>query len=174
MNFTDKFLTTVLFVVIYCGIIHAQNQSQLANDATTPLHALQPDYPTPYDAPEIDSVKTILNKVYNYLNRVTPAEVIDKLTNHEITDISKLNIDAAFAPGDFRLISYEWGVTYACMMLAAEITRDQTYTDYTAVRLKLIAELADFYRKHPDMDSDCSIVHSILHPRALDDAGAML
>ena len=173
MKLINKVLAVILVTVIYCGLINAQNQNKLANDVTTPLHALQPDYPTPYGAPTIESIKEVLNKVYNYLNRVTPAKVIDKNTEQEITDFSKLNGDAAFAPGDFRLISYEWGVTYAGMLLAGKITGDQKYASYTAVRLKLIAELADFYRKHPDMDVGGSIVHSVLHPRALDDAGAM-
>ena len=173
MKIYNKIFSAILLTVTLCGGINAQTQNKPANDATTPLHLLQPEYPTPYGAPAIDSVKAVLNKVYSYLNMVTPAKVIDKNTKQEITDFSKLNKDAAFAPGDFRLISYEWGVTYAGMLLASQVTGDQRYAEYTAKRLKLIADLADFYRKHPDMDADGSIVHSVLHPRALDDAGAM-
>lgn len=169
----SNLLCMIFFVVIFCGVLNAQTQNRPVNDATTPLYMLQPEYPTPYGAPAIDSIKAVLNKVYNYLNRVTPAKVIDKNTKQEITDFSKLNKDAAFAPGDFRLISYEWGVTYASMLLANQVTGDKRYAEYTTNRLKLIADLADFYRKHPDMDVDGSIIHSVLHPRALDDAGAM-
>ncbi len=48
----------------------AQNKT---NDVTTPLHLLKPDYPIPYGAPTIDNVTEVLNKVYNYLDTVTPA-----------------------------------------------------------------------------------------------------
>jgi len=173
MKIPINILGTIILSIIFYGGINAQIQDRPATDATTPLHALQPEYPTPYGAPSIDSIKAVLNKVYNYLNRVTPAKIIDKNTKQEITDFSKLNKDAAFAPGDFRLISYEWGVTYAGMLHANNVTGDKRYAEYTAERLKLIADLADFYRKHPEMDVEGSVVHSVLHPRALDDAGAM-
>lgn len=174
MKTSSKILNAIFAAFSLFLVVNVQAQNQPATDATTPLHLLQPEYPTPYGAPAVDSVKAVLEKVYGYLDQVTPAKVVDKNTKEEITDFSKLDKNAAFAPGDFRLISYEWGVTYAGMLLASEITGDHKYAEYTAKRLKLIADLADFYRKHPDMDVDrSSIVYSVLHPHALDDAGAM-
>ncbi|MFH0988770.1 MAG: glycoside hydrolase family 88 protein [bacterium] len=173
MKSSKNILSSILFVIFFSAGINAQIQNRTANDATTPLHMLQPDYPTPYGAPAIESVKKVLNKVYNYLGRVTPAKVVDKNSKQEITDISKLHKDVAFAQGDFRLISYEWGVTYASMLLASQVTGEKKFAEYATVRLKLIANLADFYRNHPDMDIVGSPVHSVLHPGALDDAGAM-
>jgi len=172
-NFPTPISVLLLAVIFFIGM-NAQAQNQPVTDATTPLHMLQPDYPTPYGAPDTDSVEAVLNKVYTYLDRVTPAKVIDKNTKQEITDFSNLDRDATFAPGDFRLISYEWGVTYAGMLLASQVTGDPKYAEYTTKRLKLISDLAEFYRQHPDMSADRnSIVHSVLHPGALDDAGAM-
>lgn len=173
MKIYNNIISAILLVIVLCAGINAQTQNKTATDATTPLHALQPEYPTPYGAPTIESVKEVLNKVYNYLNRVTPAKVIDKKTKQEITDFSKLHKDAVFAPADFRLISYEWGVTYASMLLASQVTGEKKFAEYATDRLKLIANLADFYRKHPAMDIVGSPVHSVLHPGALDDAGAM-
>jgi unsaturated rhamnogalacturonyl hydrolase len=173
MKISGKIFGAILLTFIFLGMINAQTQNRSVNDATTPLYMLQPEYPTPYGIPAIDSVKAVLNKVYAYLHRVTPAKVIDKNTKQEITDLAKLNKDVAFAPGDFRLISYEWGVTYAGMLLASQVTGEKKFAEYATVRLKLIADLADFYRKHPEMDVDGSPVHSVLHPGALDDAGAM-
>lgn len=171
-NFKNIF-SSILFVIFLSDGINAQIQNKTVTDATTPLHMLQPDYPTPYGAPTIESVKDVLNKVYNYLNRVTPAKVIDKSSGQEITDFSKLHKDIAFAQGDFRLISYEWGVTYAGMLLASQVTGEKKFADYVNIRLKLIADLANFYRNHPEMDVEGSPLHSVLHPAALDDAGAM-
>jgi rhamnogalacturonyl hydrolase YesR len=173
MKISGKILCVILLAVIFLGMINAQTQNRPVNDATTPLYMLQPEYPTPYGVPAIDSVKAVLNKVYTYLNRVTPAKVIDKNTKQEITDFSKLHKDVAFAQGDFRLISYEWGVTYASMLLASQVTGEKKFAEYATVRLKLITDLAEFYRKHPDMDVEGSPVYSVLHPGALDDAGAM-
>jgi rhamnogalacturonyl hydrolase YesR len=174
MKISGNILSVILLAVIFPGVINAQTQNRSVNDATTPLYLLRPEYPIPYGAPVIDSVKAVLNKVYTYLNRVTPAKVIDRNTKQEITDLSKLHKDVAFGQGDFRLISYEWGVTYAGMLLASQVTGEKQYAEYATKRLMLIADLAEFYRKHPDMDVDRnSIVHSVLHPGALDDAGAM-
>lgn len=172
MEVSKKIIAAILMVTIYCGVINAQDQNEPANDVTTPLHLLQPDYDTPYGAPTVESIKSVLDKVYNYLDNVTPAKVVDK-TGKEITDLSKLNEESAFATSAFRIISYEWGVTYAGMILASKTTGDQKYAEYAAKRLKLISDMAKFYREHPEMDIEGSPMHSVLHPRALDDAGAM-
>ena len=172
MKTLKKIIFSILVLALYCVSINAQDQNDPANDVTTPLHLLQPDYDTPYGEPSIESIKIVLDKVYDYLNEVTPAKVVDK-SGEEITDFSKLNEESAFATSAFRIISYEWGVTYAGMINASKNTGDQKYAEYTAIRLKLIADLAKFYREHPDMDIEGSPMHSVLHPRALDDAGAM-
>ena len=93
-------------------------QQAPANDMTAPLHLMKPDYPTPYGTPTVAEVTKVLDRVFNYLDAVTPAKVIDKNTNQEIKDFSKLDDNSVFAPGDYRLTSYEWGVTYAGMLAA--------------------------------------------------------
>jgi hypothetical protein len=86
MKISTSILGTIIISVIFYGGIYAQIQDRPTTDATTPLHALQPEYPTPYGAPAIDSIKAVLDKVYSYLNRVTPAKVMDKNNKQEITD----------------------------------------------------------------------------------------
>lgn len=46
--------------------------AQKQNDVTTPLHAMQPDYPVPYVIPAKADVKKVLDRIYNYLDTVTP------------------------------------------------------------------------------------------------------
>ncbi len=143
-------------------------------DTTTPLHLLQPDYPTPYGAPSVEEVTEVIDKVYTYLDESTPAKVNDGKTKEEVTDFTSLPEEAVFAPGDFRLTSYEWGVTYAGMLLASEMTGDSKYAEYTTKRLNLINELAGYYWSLGDVEAEKrSMIHSVLHPRALDDAGAV-
>lgn len=142
------------------------------NDVTAPLHLMKPDYPTPYGKPAVEDVTKLLNRVFNYLDEVTPAKLINSKTKEEIKESSPLNADAVFAPGDFRLTSYEWGVTYAGMLNAGEATGDTRFTQYTSSRLRLISQVSAYFREHPGEAAN-SPVHGVLKPMALDDAGAI-
>ncbi|MBC7827999.1 MAG: glycoside hydrolase family 88 protein [Chitinophagaceae bacterium] len=148
----------------------AQNRG---NDVTTPLHALRPDYKIPYGAPTVDSVKKVLDKIFSYLDAATPVELANRKSGEAVA-ISKADTATIFKQGDFRLTSYEWGVTYAGMLLAGEATGDKKFTDYTTRRMQFIAEvvpaLKPFFDKNPRSPNP---VRSIIEPRALDDAGAI-
>ncbi|MGE4587461.1 MAG: glycoside hydrolase family 105 protein [Mangrovibacterium sp.] len=164
-------LTTFVFCLLASGL---QAQEPKATDVTIPLHLMNPDYPVPYRIPETEEVKAVLDRVYGYLKEVTPAGIVDRKTGEEISSLDLITPNAMLRQGDFRLTSYEWGVTYAGMLLAGEVTGDKRYTDYTGNRLNLLADLTAFYREHPELDVDRrSPVHSVLHPAALDDAGAI-
>jgi rhamnogalacturonyl hydrolase YesR len=101
-------------------------------------------------------------------------QLLDKTTQETITDLSKLNSNSIFKQGDFRLISYEWGVTYTGMLEAGAATGDKKYTDYTIDRINFIAQVVKQYKsylqQHP---GDATPVRSVLDPHALDDAGSM-
>ncbi len=144
------------------------------NDVNTPLHLLQPDYTVPYGVPVKDSIKKVLDRIYNYLDAVTPAQLVNKKTNEVITDYSKADSNTIFKPGDFRLMSYEWGVTYSGMLLVAEATGDKKYADYTNKRLQFIASIApslkNLYAKNPAAPNP---IRGFLNPHALDDGGAL-
>jgi unsaturated rhamnogalacturonyl hydrolase len=141
-----------------------------ANDVTVPLHESKPDYPTPYGQPSVADVTRVLGRVLGYLDAATPARVVDGKTGKPIDDYRRLDGQTKMAAGDFRLTSYEWGVTYAGMLLAGSATGDARYTTYTTSRLKLLADIAPYYLAHP---KSASPIHSLLNPKALDDAGAM-
>ncbi|MGM0620108.1 MAG: glycoside hydrolase family 88/105 protein [Bacteroidota bacterium] len=168
-NYLKK--TIVITIGLWC--LGVQAQEKTATDVTTPLHLMKPEYTVPYGIPEIKEIKEVLDRVYNYLNEVTPATLVNRKTGNEIKDFSKLTPDAVFKQGDFRIVSYEWGVTYAGMLLAGEVTGDQRYTEYTVKRLKLLADLTSWYRNNPEANAGHSPVRSILYPHVLDDAGAM-
>lgn len=156
-------------LVLFCNVVFAQ-----VNDVTTPLHLMQPDYPHAYGAPNIDDVKQVLTRVYDYLEQVSPAALIDKESGEEISDFSKVDENSIMKPGDFRLNSYEWGVTYAGMLLAGEQTGNEKYTKYTIDRIEFLAKVlsffSDFEKENPGVDYQ--LVRS-LHPHALDDCGAI-
>jgi unsaturated rhamnogalacturonyl hydrolase len=168
-------LAPLVPLLIAAAPLCAQSPTPLkTNDTTTPLHLLKPDYPVPYGQVKADEVKQVLDRVYGYLNAATPAELVDKKTNVPITDRRNFSPEAIIRPGDFRLTSYEWGVTYAGMLRASETTGDAKYAAYTSSRLSFLAGLLPYFRTyqaaHPDAPTP---VRSMLQPHALDDAGAI-
>jgi len=152
------------------------------NDATTPLHLMRPDYPTPYGAPSVDGVRTVLGRVMDYLDRSTPARAVDRRTGAEVRDLARSGPDTVVAPGDFRLNSYEWGVTYSGMLAAGSALGERRYTDYTYTRLRFLAGMAPFVQARllaaakadPKAAPNTEIaLRGLVEPHALDDAGAL-
>jgi unsaturated rhamnogalacturonyl hydrolase len=170
-----KTQAAVLFFVVGLSLpAWSQTTPPQVTDSGTALHLLQPAYPVPYVAPTPEDISAVLRRVLVYLDGATPARVIDRRTQAEIPDMTRLSADAVFAPGAFRLVSYEWGVTYGAMLLAGDATGDARFADYTTKRVNLIAALAQSHKPPagsgvPDDDA----VRSVLDPRALDDAGSM-
>jgi unsaturated rhamnogalacturonyl hydrolase len=150
---------------------HAQT-AQLATDSNTPLHLLQPKYPVPYGPISPEKVTEVLERVHGYLEAATPARLVDRNTGAEIG--GPPTEDAVIAPGQFRIVSYEWGVTYSGMLLAAETTGDPRFSEYVSRRMKLVTDLLPRERARLAKDPRApSPLRSVLEPRALDDAGSM-
>lgn len=148
--------------------------AQKQNDVVTPLHALQPDYPVPYAVPSKESVKKVLDRIYTYLDAVTPAQFTNKKTNEIFDRINNPDTNIIFKQGDFRLTSYEWGVTYSAMLNAGEITGDNRYTDYTKQRMNFIAAAIPAFRTlYQQYPKSSNPLRQPVAPHALDDAGAM-
>lgn len=147
--------------------------AQKVTDTNTPLHALQPDYPVPYGAQNPEDIKAVLDRIFNYLEASTPPRLVDRQTRAPLSDPERLIPAASFETGVFRLVSYEWGVTYGAMLTAAEITGDLRYKDYTSRRIDLIARLANYFRALPPDEAANNPVRSVTNPRSLDDAGSM-
>lgn len=164
--------TTKFFAVIAMVALSAPAMAQTAKvtDANTPLHLLAPDYQVPYGVISPDDVKKDLDKVLAYLDEQTPMRVIDGKTKKEITNYNKIDKNSQVDRGDFRLTSYEWGVTYAAMLAAAEATGDKKYADYTYERFKFLAEVTPAFQK---AGNSGGVLRSVMNPRALDDAGAV-
>ncbi|KGF83294.1 glycosyl hydrolase family 88 [Massilia sp. JS1662] len=150
-----------------------QEKGPAAADAM--LHALDVHYPTPYRAMDAAEVKAVLDRVFDYLDKVTPAEVIDQRTGAPIADLTKAEPNAVLKPGDFRLTSYEWGVTYTGMLAAGAATGDRRYTDYALKRHALLSRLTKTYLPvvQADREHAAAPIKSFLNPHALDDAGAL-
>ena len=146
------------------------------NDVLTPLHRLQPNYPIPYGIPKQEDVTATLNRIFTYLDSVTPTGFVNDKTKEEFTDASKLDANTILKQGDFRIVSYEWGVTYAGMLLAAEATGDARYRDYTEKRMTFIGDSAAAFKSSHTNYSEWEArmpLRNLISPRNLDDVGAM-
>ncbi|HVF82474.1 MAG TPA: glycoside hydrolase family 88 protein [Flavisolibacter sp.] len=148
--------------------------AQKGNDVTAPLHAMKVDYPTPYGAPKAEDVKAVLDRVYNYLNAVTPTGFVNRSTNEVVSTLTSIDTNTIVKPGDFRLTSYEWGVTYSGMLEAGAATGDKKFIDYTNNRVAFIASslpaFKTLYDRYPKASNP---FRQPIAPHALDDGGAV-
>lgn len=165
-----KFILCFVSALFSQGLF-SQNAPVRVTDSNTALHALPPDYPVPYGAPKPEEITAVLDRIFNFLDASTPVKMIDRETKTEVKEMSKLSSNSIFEPGVFRLISYEWGVAYGAMLLAADATGNAKYKEYTLRRMELIGDVADHYKANPPKGN--SPVRSVIDPRALDDAGSM-
>ncbi len=163
-----------LFFLLFCSpvsIVFGQKNITTASDATAPLHALQPDYPTPYGVPTAAKIQETLDRVFVYLDKATPSSFIDKSSN---LPTSEYAATTAFAKGDFRPISYEWGVTYSGMLALFTWTKQEKYRDYVFRRLDAIQEYLPKARAFEALQPQSPhVLKGLISPKALDDIGAM-
>ncbi|HVQ38187.1 MAG TPA: glycoside hydrolase family 88 protein [Pyrinomonadaceae bacterium] len=169
-----KTVTAFLLLALLCQTAVSQQTPQ--TDSNTPLHLLRPDYPLPYGPTKPEDVAAVLNRVHGYLDQVTHVAFINSKTSVPLLDLTRIDENTILKPGDFRIVSYEWGVAYAGMLLASEATGDPRFRDYTEKRLQFIADAVPFFRKTSESGADWGTrlpLRNLLAPRALDDCGAM-
>jgi unsaturated rhamnogalacturonyl hydrolase len=172
-------------------LILAAANTALAQSTATQIHTsprvdpgvysgrLTPNYPTPYAPATAQSIEETLHRVHAYLEQASPLHVVDGATGVAVPNLKKLPDQVALDRTDLLVLTYEWGVTYSGMLLAADITGDARYRKYTQERLAGIATLATHAKKHLAADGSVPTVahgmsmRSIVKPRSLDDSGSM-
>ena len=166
---------SLLIPVLAYGIISFSQQPVVKNDANAPLHALQPDYPVPYGPMSKEDIRKTLDKVFDYLDKNTPYQLVNKNTGEEVSNVSQLDTNTIIKKGDFRLLSYEWGVTYSGMLLATETTGDRKYSEYVRQRFDFIAKWIPLVKEKIPADNirRNDLFRQPIEPRALDDGGAV-
>ena len=158
-------------LVLMSGGIYAQ---QAINDNNTPLHLMKPEYKYKYGVSSVNEVKSTIDRVLHYIDEQTPAQLVDKITGKEITDLNDVSLNTKLKQGGFRLTSYEWGVTYSSVLAAYEATGDAAYLNYAKKRFRLLADIAPkftaIYKKNTGIDGN---IRRMIDPHALDDSGAI-
>lgn len=140
------------------------------------LHQSQPGYPIRYRAMPKEEIKSFVDKVFDYIEAVTPAQMIDKQTRSPVNDISKADGNTVMEQGDFSITSYEWGVTYSALLSASKIFDEKKYADYVKDRFSFIAKWAPVIKKLKEEGAYQNTSYPLrqpIDPHALDDAGAM-
>ncbi len=89
--------------------------------------------------------------------------------------MDKLDTNTVIKPGDFRLTSYEWGVTYSAMQRTAETTGDSKYSDYVKTRFDFLSKWVPAVKQKFPLAYIQSkrLFNQPIDPHALDDAGAV-
>jgi unsaturated rhamnogalacturonyl hydrolase len=158
------------------GLGRARAQTPAATPAmhSESLHLAQPAYPIPYGPMSAADITQVMDRVRTYLDGVTRPRIVKRGTDETVTDFAKMGEGDVLDRGDFLIVSYEWGVTYAGMLAAAEATGDARYKDYVAQRLKFLADVAPHYHMREATDGHRRVpLDSVVSPHTLDDSGAM-
>jgi len=170
-----KIICLLVISVLFLFKINGQQTPSVKNDVTTPLHAMKVDYPVPYEAPAKENVKAVLDRIFNYLDATTPAQMMNKQSGEIVNGIGQLDTNTIVKQGDFRLTSYEWGVTYSAMQRAYETTGDKKYNDYVKARLDFLAKWVPAVKQKFPLEfiQRQRLFNQPIDPHALDDAGAV-
>ena len=143
---------------------------------------LKVNYPTPYELATVEQIRAVVDRVHAYSVEAAPVRVVNGATGEVVKDLNKLPPSVAWDRTDLQILTYEWGVTYAGMMLLSQITGDPRFNQYTDERVTAIAKVAAHARasmapgtthaNYPRPPHGISL-RGILLPGRLDDSGAM-
>jgi len=153
----------------------AADASSSAAAAAAAAKMVAPEYAVHYGATTVAAIEEVLHRVYDYVDATTPAHIVNKETGVEVTDLSHPYTNSIVQPTPFSIVSYEWGVTYSGMLLAAEKTGDSRFKDYVASRMQFIVKAEPYFHKLSETGwkLDNNQFRSVIHPNALDDSGSI-
>ena len=104
-------------------------------DNEDPKDLAEGTYPIPYQKPTLAEITEVLGRVRGYLEAGEPNRVVDGRTGALITDFSVPNPEARIPDGGgeaFYPLDYTMEVTHWGMLLAADVTGDARFADYTS------------------------------------------
>ncbi len=79
-----------------------------------------PEYPIPYEYPEVDDIKETLNRIRLYYEATSELKIIDTESGEEIKNFKKLNPNAQVTEG----FNSEWSYTHGVVLSAFEYIDD--------------------------------------------------
>ncbi len=185
-----KFLVRLVCILSGAGLAQVALAQQPPNKVTVSPQQepgvysgrLKVNYPTPYELATVEQIRAVVDRVHAYAVEAAPVRVVNGDTGEAVTDLTRLPPTIALERTDLLIVTYEWGVTYAGMMLLAQKTGDARFNQYTDERVTAVAKLAAHARAqmkpgttHANYPRPAHGVwlRGMLLPGRLDDAGAM-
>lgn len=159
-----KFLLSFFLIGLLSFNIHSQLTGQQPSRVRT----------TPVERAEAQQkqIKEVLDRIYLYLDRSTPARIVDRESGKVIDNYSQIDERSVLERGAFGINTYEWGVTYSGMLRVADITGDARYADYTRERMLMVGKSYPFFKKVQEVKG-VSGLQGLITPKWLDDCGSM-
>jgi unsaturated rhamnogalacturonyl hydrolase len=140
----------------------------LADPSGSPGADKANQYPVAYEKPAVDDIKAVLLRVLSHADAAGKPTLWDGSAKQEITDLTK-PVQRASA----RLGGYPMGVFHSGSLLAAQVTGDKRFTDYTVLRLQFIADhIAYFQAQEAAFGPGSGYASNFLAPPNLDSCGA--
>jgi unsaturated rhamnogalacturonyl hydrolase len=119
-------------------------------------------------------VKSVMDRVLGYVNKVTPVGIVDKKTGNPITNYSQPNADATLVKTEYRIETHEWGLAYSGMILASQATKDPSYFEYVRQRMTFLVSAVPYFEKHHKaFPSESAALEIVFNPQSLDDSGSL-
>lgn len=127
-----------------------------------------------YGIPTVGEVKETMDRVLDYVEQCTPATLVDCRDGKEVTRLKDINEYSRIKKGNYKLVCYEWGVTYSAMLAAWQATGDSAYWNYLRSRLSFLSGIAPYVNKVRKAGKPVDPqMNRLLTPHSLDDAGAL-
>jgi rhamnogalacturonyl hydrolase YesR len=145
------------------------------SDAAFPVPSLAPgvDYTVPVEA----EIKQALDRVRGYFERSTPYRIVDTASGQPVTTMPATptkTIGIDLKPGEFNDWTYSMGVVLAGMLLATDVTGDQSFRNYTIKNFDFIFDHIEFFREQAKQFGPQQYGYRrYLNMRELDDCGAI-
>jgi rhamnogalacturonyl hydrolase YesR len=129
---------------------------------------------TPYGETAAKDVKSVMDRVFSYVDSVTPVGIVNKRTGAAITNPKLPVVEATLKKTEYNITSHEWGLCYTSLLAASDATGDRRYADYVANRFQFLSKAAPYFRTyHEKFPGEAVPLEHFLFPRSLDDTGSM-
>lgn len=132
---------------------------------TRPLHAAPA---APVAPPTVASVEATMARVCDHLNTTQTLAVTDRVTKAPLADWTTPNPNATV-----RIGGYPMGVLLGGMILAAQVTGDKRYTDFTTLRLQFLHDRLPYFQSLTSIpNAPHNALADFIAPTSLDECGA--
>ncbi|WP_308992165.1 glycoside hydrolase family 88 protein [Mariniflexile litorale] len=162
---TFKYILIVLFIVPQIHLLNAQENSS----------SRIPEYEIPYEFPEVDNIKEVLNRIRVYYEASSPQTIVDGQTGKEITNFKTFNLNAEPSKGFSSEFSYTHGVVLSAFDYIEDVTGDKAFFSNNIKFYDYVLKNLPYFQKNSKKITKEKIGSwgRILNFHALDDCGSI-